>query len=133
MFDIGFLELLIVAIISLLVLGPERLPVAARAAGRWLGKARRIVRQFSQEVDRQIEIEELRQQLKEQGESLDIEEDANKIHQTVSQALNETASEDQSSAIAQASTARAFDSQLNKEPSTNQRTAARDKPDDLAS
>lgn len=133
MFDIGFLELLIIAIISLLVLGPERLPVAARAAGRWIGKARRMVRQFSREVDRQIEIEELRQQLKEQGESLDIEDDANKIHQTVSQALNEVTDGDQSTSGVKPSMARAFDSTLDSEPSIDQHVTARDKPDNFTS
>lgn len=89
MFDIGFLELVLIAIIALLVLGPERLPVAARAAGRWVGKARRMVTQFSREVDRQLEIEELRKKLKEQGESLDVTEDAKQIYRTVQEALDE--------------------------------------------
>ncbi|KZY61847.1 MULTISPECIES: Sec-independent protein translocase protein TatB [unclassified Oleiphilus] len=87
MFDIGFLEIIIVAIISLLVLGPERLPKAAATIGKWIGKARRLTSTLSQEIDRQVEIEELREQLKKQGNSLDINDDANKIHQTVSQAL----------------------------------------------
>lgn len=89
MFDIGFLELLIVAIIGLLVLGPERLPVAARKVGHWVGKARRMVNQFSREIDRQIEADELREQLKAQGESLNIEEDLRNIQQTVGDALKE--------------------------------------------
>jgi len=89
MFDIGFLELVIVGIIALLVLGPERLPVAARHAGRWLGKARRMASQFSREIDRQIEAEELRETLKKQGESLNIEEDVRNIQQTVQSALND--------------------------------------------
>ena len=50
MFDIGFLELLICGVIALLVLGPERLPTAARAAGRWIGGARRMVSQFTSEL-----------------------------------------------------------------------------------
>lgn len=87
MFDIGFLELIIVAVLALLVLGPERLPKAAATLGKWIGKARRLMSTFSQEIDRQVEIEELREQLKKHGKSLDINEDANKIHQTVSQAL----------------------------------------------
>lgn len=88
MFDIGFLELVIVAVIALLVLGPERLPRAARTVGKWVGKARRMVSSFSQEIDRQMEIEELREQLKEQGKSLNINDDAKKIHQTVKDALS---------------------------------------------
>lgn len=89
MFDIGFLELLIVAVIALLVLGPERLPVAARKAGQWVGKARRMVSQFSREIDRQIEAEELRAELKKHGESLNINEDVKKIQSTVHSALQE--------------------------------------------
>lgn len=68
MFDIGFLELLICGVIALLVLGPERLPTAARAAGRWVGKARRLVSQFSTELDRQLKAEELREQLRKAGD-----------------------------------------------------------------
>jgi len=89
MFDIGFLELVIVGIIALLVLGPERLPVAARTVGKWVGQARRMTSQFTKEIDRQIELDELRAELKKQGESLDIREDANNIHATVSQALQQ--------------------------------------------
>jgi sec-independent protein translocase protein TatB len=89
MFDIGFLELILVGIIGLIVLGPERLPVAARTLGKWLGRARRLVSQFTQEIDKEIEIEELKAKLKKQGESLDINEDVRKIQETVSNALSE--------------------------------------------
>ena len=89
MFDIGFLELIIVAIIALLVLGPERLPHAARTAGRWVGRIRRTVGNFSREIERQIDAEELREQLKQSGESLNIEEDVKNIQQTVKEALDE--------------------------------------------
>jgi len=89
MFDIGFLELIFVSIIALLVLGPERLPVAARTAGKWVGKARRMVGQLSREIDRQIEAEELREELRKQGESLNINEDVRKIQSTVHGALKE--------------------------------------------
>ncbi|KPQ29782.1 MAG: twin arginine-targeting protein translocase TatB [Marinobacter excellens HL-55] len=68
MFDIGFIELLICGIIALLVLGPERLPTAARAAGRWIGGARRMVSQFTSELDRQLKAEELREELRKAGD-----------------------------------------------------------------
>ncbi|PAV25356.1 sec-independent protein translocase protein TatB [Tamilnaduibacter salinus] len=68
MVDIGFIELLICAVIALLVLGPERLPGAARTAGRWIGRSRRLVRQFTTELDRQVRDEELREQLRKEGD-----------------------------------------------------------------
>ena len=68
MFDIGFVELLICGVIALIVLGPERLPTAARAAGRWIGKARRMVSQFSSELDSQLKAEELREELRKAGD-----------------------------------------------------------------
>ncbi len=92
MFDIGFLELVIIAVLALLILGPERLPKAAQTVGRWVGKARRMASTFSEEIDRQLEIDALREQLKEQGKSLNINDDAKKIHETVSQALSEASS-----------------------------------------
>ncbi|MDX1756839.1 MAG: Sec-independent protein translocase protein TatB [Marinobacter sp.] len=84
MFDIGFLELLICGVIALLVLGPERLPTAARTAGRWVGSARRLASQFSTELDRQLKAEELREQLKKAGDvGLDD------VEKTVRDALDE--------------------------------------------
>lgn len=85
MFDIGFLELLICGVIALLVLGPERLPTAARAAGRWIGGARRMVNQFTSELDRQLKAEELREQLRKAGGDVGLEE----VRKTVHGALDE--------------------------------------------
>lgn len=68
MFDIGFIELLVCGVIALLVLGPERLPTAARTAGRWIGRTRRMVSQFTSELDRQLKAEELREQLRKAGD-----------------------------------------------------------------
>ncbi|NWO05282.1 MAG: twin-arginine translocase subunit TatB [Alteromonadaceae bacterium] len=68
MFDIGFVELLICGVIALLILGPERLPRAARAAGRWVGGAKRMASQFSSELDRQLKADELREELRKAGD-----------------------------------------------------------------
>ena len=92
MFDIGFLEMIVIGIISLLVLGPERLPGAARAAGKWIGKAKRMVSQFSSEIDKQLEIDELRAQLKEQGEHLNINDDIQSIQKTAKTILKDVKS-----------------------------------------
>lgn len=70
MFDIGFGELLLVGVIALVVLGPERLPRAARTAGLWLGRARATAQRFTAEIDRELKAEELRQTLREQARQL---------------------------------------------------------------
>ncbi|PTU72928.1 Sec-independent protein translocase protein TatB [Pseudomonas mangrovi] len=63
MFDVGFTELLLVGLVALLVLGPERLPVAARTAGLWIGRLKRSVGAIKAEVEREIGADEIRRQL----------------------------------------------------------------------
>ncbi len=60
MFDIGFTEMLLVAVVALVVLGPERLPRVARQAGEWIGKLQRYVNDVKSDINRQMELEELR-------------------------------------------------------------------------
>ncbi|MCH4812547.1 Sec-independent protein translocase protein TatB [Vreelandella neptunia] len=71
MLDIGFLELMLIGVVGLLVLGPERLPRAARTAGMWIGKIKRTVSGMQREISAQLEAEELRQKLNEQQQKLD--------------------------------------------------------------
>ena len=63
MFDIGFPELLLVSVVTLLVLGPERLPEALRTLGLWLGRARRSFTRVKTEIEREIGMDEVRRQL----------------------------------------------------------------------
>jgi sec-independent protein translocase protein TatB len=60
MFDIAFSELLLIGIVALVIIGPERLPKIARTAGSWLGKLNRYVAQVKQDIDRDMQLEELR-------------------------------------------------------------------------
>ncbi|MCE3026795.1 Sec-independent protein translocase protein TatB [Salinicola sp. DM10] len=83
MFDIGFFELLLIGIVGLLVLGPERLPIAARTAGLWIGRIRRSVTNMQREITSQLEAEELRQKLAEQQRKLD--EGVGRVRQEVEQ------------------------------------------------
>jgi sec-independent protein translocase protein TatB len=69
MFDIGFWELSLIAVVALLVVGPERLPRLARTAGMWLGKARRFLSQVKGEIDREVRAEELKRIMSEQSKS----------------------------------------------------------------
>ena len=63
MFDIGFTELLLVAVIALVVLGPERLPQAIRTTAYWVGKVRRSFQSVKEELEREIDAAGIRQQL----------------------------------------------------------------------
>jgi len=70
MFDIGFWELCLIAVVALLILGPERLPVAARTAGFWIGKARRMIGNVKSEIDRELQLDEVRKRLREEEDKL---------------------------------------------------------------
>ena len=63
MFDIGFLELAIIAVVGLIVIGPERLPEVARTVGTWVGRFRRFVTSVKSDIDRELRQEELRKAL----------------------------------------------------------------------
>ncbi len=65
MFDVGFSELFIIAVVALLVLGPERLPKAARLAGLWVRKARAQWYSVKSELERELAAEELKRALSE--------------------------------------------------------------------
>ena len=63
MFDIGFLELTVIAVVALIVIGPERLPEVARTVGAWVGRFRRFVSNVKSDIDRELRQEELRKAL----------------------------------------------------------------------
>jgi sec-independent protein translocase protein TatB len=70
MFDVGFSELCLIGLVSLLVIGPERLPKVARLAGFWLGKTRSMVASVKEEIKLELQAEEMRQIFKEQSAGL---------------------------------------------------------------
>lgn len=59
MFDVGFMELVLISVIGLLVLGPQRLPKVAAELGKWIGRARRTATQLRRQLEREIELEDL--------------------------------------------------------------------------
>jgi sec-independent protein translocase protein TatB len=69
MFDVGALELLVISVVALIVVGPERLPKLARTAGLWVGRARRAFSSVKEEIDREIKADELKEILRKQAES----------------------------------------------------------------
>lgn len=86
MFDIGFSELLLTALIALMVFGPERLPQAARTAGLWIGRFRRVLADTRREVERELGADEIRRQLHNEQ----IMKNLNESPQAIERALRET-------------------------------------------
>lgn len=70
MFDIGFWELCLIAVVALLVIGPERLPKVAYEAGKWFGKLQRFVRDARLELERELHNYEVKQTLDKQKQEL---------------------------------------------------------------
>lgn len=74
MFDIGFFELVLIGIVALLVIGPERLPGVARTAGMWVGKMRGFVASVKQDIDQELKADELKRIMKQHADSNSIHE-----------------------------------------------------------
>jgi sec-independent protein translocase protein TatB len=62
-FDIGFSELIVCAIVALVVIGPERMPETVRTVGLWIGRLKRSLRETRSEIERQIGVDDIRRQL----------------------------------------------------------------------
>lgn len=71
MFDIGFWELTVIAVIGLIVLGPERLPVVARTLGTWVGRAKGYVRGLTSELEREVNVDDIRSQVRRTREQIE--------------------------------------------------------------
>lgn len=74
MFDIGFWELVLIGVVALVVIGPERLPKVARAAGKWFGKMRGFVGTVKADIDREMKADELRRVLDTQNAKPPLED-----------------------------------------------------------
>lgn len=73
MFDVGFDEMLLIAVIAIVVIGPKDLPNALRTAGRWIGKVRRVSGHFRAGVEtmiREAELEDMERKWREQNEAI---------------------------------------------------------------
>lgn len=82
MFDIGFWELILIAVVGLLVLGPERLPLAIRNVSRWMGAARRMANSVKDELEQELKIQELQDNLK-KAENMGMKNLAPELQQSV--------------------------------------------------
>ena len=91
MFDIGFWELMIIGVVVLLVVGPERMPKVAYTAGKWLGKGRSMLQSVKSEIDKEMKAEELKEILEKQKKQLNpLEEVIEETTDTMRTLRNET-------------------------------------------
>jgi sec-independent protein translocase protein TatB len=84
MFDIGFSELFIIMLVGLIVIGPERLPKVARTIGAMLGRLQRYVNDVKADINREVELEELRKM------KAEFEQAARSVEQSVGDELHRT-------------------------------------------
>ena len=88
MFDIGFLELLVIALITVVVMGPERLPEAIRTISLWFGRLKQLLAKTRQDIENEVGMDDIRHQLhneqvlKALGESKDQLEQSLESHKT---------------------------------------------------
>ena len=98
MFDVGFAELVIIAVVGLLVIGPERLPGAIRTGSAWLNRLRRGFNDIKREVQQELHNDAVMQELRKTGEELKSSaEDIKQDIQASSRELSETITPDDKS------------------------------------
>ena len=86
MFDIGFPELMLAALVALLVIGPERLPEAMRGMGLWLGRLRRSFNAVKTEIEREIGMDDIRRQLHNEAVMEEMKRIENEVKNTANEA-----------------------------------------------
>jgi len=90
MFDVGFWELMMIGIVALVVIGPERLPGVARTTGKWFGKARRFVSDVKADIDQELKAEELKRILDVQKQNKPLQEIIEQATESVKDIKQET-------------------------------------------
>lgn len=89
MFDVGFSELILISLVALIVIGPQRLPAVARTVGHLLGRLQRYVNDVKSDISREMQLEELKK-LQEQvaSQARDMEKQVNEQMSSVETELN---------------------------------------------
>lgn len=88
MFDVGFWELVLVGVVGLVVIGPERLPGVVRVTGFWLGKARRTIATVKQEIKDELYAEELRRTLSKNSPAAELHNLINETSRILEQSVD---------------------------------------------
>jgi len=90
-FDVGFSELMVIALVGLIVIGPERLPKVARTVGHLLGRLQRYVGDVKSDISREMQLEDLKKlQAQVTEQARDMERQVNDQMHTVETSLNQS-------------------------------------------
>lgn len=94
MFDVGFSELMVIAVVALIVIGPERLPKVARTAGHLLGRLQRYVGDVKSDINREMQLEDLKklqQQVADQAKSMEasVSEQLRSVETSLNQSIEQ--------------------------------------------
>lgn len=89
MFDIGFSELLVIALITLVVMGPERLPETVRSISLWIGRFKQAYTKVRQELEQEVGMDEVRHQLHNEKVMRDLEDSKNALETSINMANSE--------------------------------------------
>ena len=133
MFDMGFTEMMLIGIVALIVIGPERLPSVARTVGKYFGRLKRFMTTVRADVEQELRADELREILAQQQQQLnslkdtinDTGREIDKEASAIDQEAN-TIAQDLSSSVEQASETSA--PPADPAPSVDAEPAAADKP-----
>ncbi|CAH0991835.1 Sec-independent protein translocase protein TatB [Sinobacterium norvegicum] len=143
MFDIGFTELLMIGVIALVVLGPERLPHAVRTTSRWLGKIRSMFNQVKDQIEKELDADEIRQQIHNESIMQQLDKGKNDADASLddiraslksmefdlhssTEASSDTAADEQ--AVTKKSTAERIDNQATADDNLTAKPATKDNP-----
>lgn len=85
MFDIGFSEIVVCAVVALVVIGPERLPETVRTVGLWVGRLKRTLHQTRVDLERQMGVDDIRRELQNEEIMHNIEDARKKFEEIMSQ------------------------------------------------
>ncbi len=99
MFDIGFAELLLIAVVGLLVIGPEQLPGTIRTISLWLGRLRRSFNEIKSDIEREIGADDIKRQLHNETILKELENTRTELNSIVSgteESVNKTLKADDS-------------------------------------
>ena len=131
MFDIGFSELLLIALVTLLVMGPERLPQAVRSISLWLGRLKQMLASARRDLEQEVGMDDIRQQLHNEQIMRELNESRDHLEKSYNQAANAAqmkplADKEPSAPINEEPLADEPSASCNKEPSapTNEESSA---------